>query len=714
MIVEATDGEYNIEGIKYFNEFNTGGTVKKIVGQLIVDGKIIGDSSTPTSVLPYGLGTHSFSDKVQDRNFNIKTKLRGDYKFNLQFFDKTSSGDLIQVGNDVEFPLTIIPTNEMRVEGLGVVSYPGGAYPYSNADQKNDNTDVAKICYNITDNFSNPIGYDSVGLSNGYQVISGTGYNSLRTPDFGNYQTGHGNNIKGVAVNFSSDFNSHLLSSGSVYNNKGIALDQRSGEPYVEAIEIKDQPGIGNSGPYDTGPGYSYTGPGDDKHLVTFRGSRACFNIQSYAPANKRLRFKLTLPTHNRDYDITPDGGVKTLSQALTNYVRFEKPFSGDFVIDNDTEFKAGTEQTMRIDVKKNNSRCPSSICSDDFTITNYLSSLTSTNGYYSVIRKDNEINTIGTVLPPVFPLPSTDPWMVPSPINRTKLDFVLNYISLDKISDHPSYGIKTEPFITNEVNGKDVIYRLNTSAGGDNSWMEETKSVFYGLDADGVIEGDAPISNNANYTITGQQSAFTSLDKLEMRKQIKSNAYNLIRGRSSGSNVSGVLYYDGNYTISSAPAGVNTLIIKNGNLFITGDIATNLGIIVIKDNLADKTVGNVYITPNVTEINAIIYADGSLLSKSNSGFYTHNGTISGNPEDSPTRTNELQNDLILIGSLFSRNTIGGAIGAGPFKCPGGKTCSSFDEAVKYDLNYIRRGPNGFKVEYNPANQINPPKGFEK
>ena len=95
------------------------------------------------------------------------------------------------------------------------------------------------------------------------------------------------------------------------------------------------------------------------------------------------------------------------------------------------------------------------------------------------------------------------------------------------------------------------------------------------------------------------------------------------------------------------------------------------------------------------------------------------------------TRTNHLQNQLVLIGSLFTRNTIGGAILSSTqrYILPGGTETTDFDKAMRYDLNYLRRSNVGyddpawtqpfnqgkadsFVVLADPALLTNPPKGF--
>ncbi|MDD3303255.1 MAG: hypothetical protein PHN31_06890, partial [Candidatus Gracilibacteria bacterium] len=102
----------------------------------------------------------------------------------------------------------------------------------------------------------------------------------------------------------------------------------------------------------------------------------------------------------------------------------------------------------------------------------------------------------------------------------------------------------------------------------------------------------------------------------------------------------------------------------------------------------------------------------------------------------------ELKNQLYIYGSLFSENTVGGSR-ANPLKCPYYvTTCTSIEDAQKYDLNYLRRyyitdtngdgtldGPAGggnsyfsslspyykypIVIEYNPLIQTNPPIVFK-
>lgn len=94
----------------------------------------------------------------------------------------------------------------------------------------------------------------------------------------------------------------------------------------------------------------------------------------------------------------------------------------------------------------------------------------------------------------------------------------------------------------------------------------------------------------------------------------IRKKATELIRGLTDGQTVNGVHYEEGDITISGDSFTYETLIVKNGNVIINGNLNLNhkkLGVIVLKDDQADSSLGNVYVTPEVGYIEAAIYADG-------------------------------------------------------------------------------------------------------
>ncbi|MCA9374575.1 hypothetical protein KC725_05445 [Candidatus Peregrinibacteria bacterium] len=150
---------------------------------------------------------------------------------------------------------------------------------------------------------------------------------------------------------------------------------------------------------------------------------------------------------------------------------------------------------------------------------------------------------------------------------------------------------------------------------------------------------------------------------------------------------------------------GERTFIVKGADVFIDGDIysttpSAKLGIIVLKD-LSSGNGGNVYIDPGVKNIQANIFADGSVFSwRGNNAATDINGD--GEPvwTDESERFNLLKNQLYIQGSIASQNTIGGAVRSVPILGDGtvasasegqyGATPTGRSQARLYDLNFLR------------------------
>ncbi|MFC1733479.1 hypothetical protein ACFL6I_24535 [candidate division KSB1 bacterium] len=140
---------------------------------------------------------------------------------------------------------------------------------------------------------------------------------------------------------------------------------------------------------------------------------------------------------------------------------------------------------------------------------------------------------------------------------------------------------------------------------------------------------------------------------------------------------------------------GGANILVKNNIIYPATVANSSLGIILIAENLSKTDVGkaaNFYITPDPTNIVGVLYAEGSIMSRTrdNSAFYY--GGASGN-------VTELANQLYWLGSIASRNSIAGAgrqpeplIPAGIEEgvgCLSGD--SSFNCAQRYDFDYLRR-----------------------
>jgi hypothetical protein len=214
-----------------------------------------------------------------------------------------------------------------------------------------------------------------------------------------------------------------------------------------------------------------------------------------------------------------------------------------------------------------------------------------------------------------------------------------------------------------------------------------------------------------------GLEKNFSDLSKSETRAKIRQNAYTLTRNIKSESIVNWVKYVKWDVTINLNNSWDNlwyeTLVVENWNVIITGSGKLNpskskLWIIVLKDSYDVtkdwKTQWNVYVWKDVTEINAIIYADWALRSADEKGNSYSEG--------------ELLNKLSIYGTLFTRNTIWWIIWW--LVLPGWQKTDNYDLAKTYDLNFLRNAKNAncdpnfysVQIQYNPSITTNPPKWF--
>ncbi|MDD5770241.1 MAG: hypothetical protein PHE25_04670 [Candidatus Gracilibacteria bacterium] len=294
-------------------------------------------------------------------------------------------------------------------------------------------------------------------------------------------------------------------------------------------------------------------------------------------------------------------------------------------------------------------------------------------------------------------------------------------------VSIAPKIKLSNNPIISYILNGEDIKYRLSATTNDTgpiilNGILNNLNKSVSGI----KIVGTSQLDGKSQ--LTSQGTNYTDLSTSDIRTQIRKNAYTYISSMTSGQIVNGVKYVVGeDVTISGNDLGYETLVVKDGNITISGNLNNSgitLGIIVLKDNYDVNNdysnKGNIYVNEGVQTINAIIYADGGFISADNNGNPYTSDTLS--------RTNNLQKQLVLKGTLFTRNTIGGAIqGSSGYILPGGSITTDFAKAMLYDLNYVRRGNDGwnsinssynegssnyFVIVYDSTVQTNPPKLF--
>ena len=237
--------------------------------------------------------------------------------------------------------------------------------------------------------------------------------------------------------------------------------------------------------------------------------------------------------------------------------------------------------------------------------------------------------------------------------------------------------------------------------------YTDDISPTIVGADIEGGIIGDMdkleiqPKSTIQTFNISEATN--------KLRDQITENVFRLSRGSSNVQapgefsndwfdtyDVVIVEVENGNVTIpagATIPSGKNTLIVRNGNLIIEGDMAyTNpedsFGVILLNEAKDDQDNGNIFIKSNVRTIVGTYYADGGLMT---------NDTTPPTVATASNAEGANFTQLLLTGTLFSQNTLGGSMILPPegFLLPWGRTdggeTADLEYARKYDLHYVRR-----------------------
>lgn len=487
----------------------------------------------------------------------------------------------------------------------------------------------------------------------------------------------NGEDSKNICVPLSDSYGNNFTDYGeitkeSINITKWIYLDQIDNT--WEAVEINENP--------------------------TFNDSEICFKLTSKAPW-ENIKLTLKAPKHEQTQSQELDGNFKHITNITLN-ISFKKPFIWELSASWWLAPEIGTMMQYKLDVIPKQTKI-----SINPSLKDYKSSIK------VVSTKNHKIEWVS--ITNLLSNPSLFEARINTSTGATSFDTSPNII------------LNPSPVIYYRLWWKDVKYYLSASDDdfdNDNIDYIQTNETneFIGLTIEGTSQW------NWKYEITGQKENFSDISKSTMRQAIRKNAYELITSLTSGETVNGIKYIEWKNETISGTLSYETLIVKNGNVIISWDLNTSgkkLGIIVLKDNYDVNNdynnSGNIYITPDVKKINALIYADGGIISADSHGIVYET--------DSASRTNALQKQLILVGSVFTRNTIGWAILAGGnYFLPWGQETSSFDKAMIYDLNYLRRGNNGCKdddadwvcdeygdafiIKYNPNIALDPPRWF--
>lgn len=405
----------------------------------------------------------------------------------------------------------------------------------------------------------------------------------------------------------------------------------------------------------------------------------------------------MTIPNWNDDY--VQVAGNTVVALEVTGPNSFKKPITAQLEV-ADGEFSIGTVEDISLVGTQAKAGFVPDAGSSVYLRDMNLLTVTDTANYS--VRKSNLVEAD----------------------KKSTIDLLLN-ITGKKTPVNVIFPTSSLGYVTYKLGGKTVYYLATDSAVN----FYPADSISAGISAEATFLG---LNIVGQYQGQGKQTVandlaknFSDVSKSAQRDMIRKNAFKLIAQRQpdTAKVIETVKYVKGTHKISQLGTGFGTLILLDGNLILDSKNVKVPGIIVLRTDQSRENVGNVYVTPGVATIHGSIYADGSLISADTSGtpYLT----------DSTARTAALKYQLYMKGSLFTRNTIGGALAAGgDFILPGGKTTTDFGKAMVYDLNYVRRGSTGwnsntwtrlynggrfaaFEIEYDPTLLTNPPKGFE-
>ena len=280
-------------------------------------------------------------------------------------------------------------------------------------------------------------------------------------------------------------------------------------------------------------------------------------------------------------------------------------------------------------------------------------------------------------------------------------------------------FGTKTVTFPTGNL-GSAGITGLSTIdctniPGCENGTTIETLA-FIGADIEGNIlsDGSSDFGIQVLETLEGESGdskALVSLGDnkaLDIREELTRNVYSLTRGKAQitgDQTVSNIVFADGEVRyysggtvrLSGTVTGRGTIVIENGNLFITGDLnyansLSSLGVVLINSVTENyPTEGNVFVHNDVQHVVGTYFGDGGLMST--------NALTTAIPAISDVvdlrDASSFGKQLILEGTLFMRNTLGGALlggGAATWASPWENTASVTEaQALQYDLHFMRR-----------------------
>lgn len=196
----------------------------------------------------------------------------------------------------------------------------------------------------------------------------------------------------------------------------------------------------------------------------------------------------------------------------------------------------------------------------------------------------------------------------------------------------------------------------INTTKKNIALWMRNVTTSLINLDANTITPNIKVLGQSIYYSYTWTSDYIVPYTLLETRMNSLSSPRSLIV-------VWGDIYMDTGVTLDSTVPPHAIIALKNDR----------------------GNGGNIYIDGNVTKIHSSLIAEWSLFSARRAG---NSWLLYNNDHNAATTLPNYQ--LYVFGSIISHNTIGWAGVPSVPKCPYTEAVCTYDQALRYDLNYFR------------------------
>jgi hypothetical protein len=495
-----------------------------------------------------------------------------------------------------------------------------------------------------------------------------------------------------------SDFYKYYLTLSDSYNNK---IHNKSISNFIHTGTWIYLDSISNN--WESALVFDHT----NRLAISWRdGEMGYFTIQSYAGGQFWEKFSLDIDDWDSSYQ---NIGTKTVTFGNWNMNNFHKLFSASMKLsNNETDIVFGQNQSLEFIINRHDK---AGTLAEDASV-NFRDFIKSTPSIWWTLSNKTYSGTSN-----MESLGYIKIFDVGQVAATGSIDFLPEILA--KFTGVA--GIEASPIVKYTINNKVVTYSLSetvewtwplTLAGG------EINSIFIG----GYEQSQGKWGYVSSTIKIGENSWNAT------RNNIAKNVAILTRNRTPNDWLlpNGVKYVSGDQELSWE-ADWKTLIITDGNVTFTDNFNTlkrDIWIIVLQGK--DSMKWNIYIKPNVAFIGGILFSEWSIESVGSTWVVYLQSNIS--------RTTTLSKQIVFYWWLYTRNTVGGAIlwkAWDNYMLPGWVSTNSIQEAIRYDLSFLRMRSGGkddinWTKNYNAwrnesvvilnstSSKENTPPGFEK